>query len=211
MSQLDTLISQRIAANRAYRAGQPFMSDSDFDQLDSILRAQLPESHYAFKHEDSFSSEFQKDAPLTIHMGSQNKALTATALMKESFVLQHELHASLKIDGQSIEVTYIDRAYTRAITRGDDGVIGKDVSAVLDLVSSVPRTLPEHSPVNCVVRGELYLTKSGLDSINAILIKEGSEPFANTRNSVSSITRTLKHIRFAQYLSFMAFDIQEVA
>lgn len=210
MSQLESLISQRIAANRAYRAGQPFMSDSDFDQLDSILRAQLPQDHYAFKHEDSIFSEFQKDVPLTIHMGSQNKALTRTALVKEPFILSQELHGSYKIDGQSIELTYIDRTFTRAITRGDDGVIGKDVSAVLDLVHSVPRTLPQNAPLHCVIRGELYLTKSGLAKINQTLAQEGSEQFANTRNSVSSITRTLKHIRFAQHLSFMAFDMQEV-
>lgn len=210
MSNLSQLISQRIAANRAYRMGQPHMTDSDFDQLDSILRAQLPADHYAFAHEDSFESDFQTDAPLTIHMGSQNKALTRTALLKESFVLTHELHGSHKIDGQSIELTYRDFTLTRGITRGDDGIVGKDVSSVIDLVPSIPRTLANVSSPDWVIRGELYLTKSALAEINAILRAQGQEEFANTRNSVSSITRTLKHIRFARFLSFMAFDMDVI-
>ncbi|HVX91415.1 MAG TPA: NAD-dependent DNA ligase LigA [Candidatus Paceibacterota bacterium] len=94
----------------------------------------------------------------------------------------------LKIDGLKIVYTYEKGKLVTAATRGD-GVIGEDVTHNIRTVKSIPQTLPE--PIDCVVEGEVYLTRSGLAALNKKRQKEGLPLFANPRNAAAGSIRQL--------------------
>jgi len=94
----------------------------------------------------------------------------------------------LKIDGLKIILTYKKGALTVAATRGD-GIIGEDVTHNIRTIRSVPKELPR--PLDIVVEGEVYLTRSGLKKLNEKRRKEGELEFANPRNAAAGSIRQL--------------------
>src|SRR5262249_39545098 len=94
----------------------------------------------------------------------------------------------LKIDGLKIVYTYEKGKLVTAATRGD-GVIGEDVTHNIRTVKSIPQTLPE--AIDCVVEGEIYLTRSGLAALNAKRKKQELPLFANPRNAAAGSIRQL--------------------
>jgi DNA ligase (NAD+) len=87
-----------------------------------------------------------------------------------------------KIDGFGIELTYKKGMLTLGATRGD-GRIGEDVTANVRMVKGVALKLRES--VDIVVRGEIYMTKSEFEAINAERAKRGEELFKNPRNTAA--------------------------
>lgn len=94
----------------------------------------------------------------------------------------------LKIDGLKIILTYEKGVLVTAATRGD-GLIGEDVTHNIRTIRTVPRKLPR--PVDIVVEGEVYLTRSGLKKLNEKRRKEGEPEFANPRNAAAGSIRQL--------------------
>lgn len=87
-----------------------------------------------------------------------------------------------KIDGFGIELTYKNGMLTLGATRGD-GRIGEDVTANVKMVKGVALKLRER--VDIVVRGEIYMTKTEFEAINAERAKQGEELFKNPRNTAA--------------------------
>lgn len=94
----------------------------------------------------------------------------------------------LKIDGLKIILSYEKGMLTTAATRGD-GVIGEDVTHNIRTIASVPKKLSR--PLDIVVEGEVYLTRSGLNKLNERRRKEGEPEFANPRNAAAGSIRQL--------------------
>ncbi|MFA6519200.1 MAG: NAD-dependent DNA ligase LigA [Candidatus Paceibacterota bacterium] len=94
----------------------------------------------------------------------------------------------LKIDGLKIILTYEKGVLTTAATRGD-GIIGEDVTHNIRTIRTVPKELPR--PIDIVVEGEVYLTRSGLEKLNEKRRKEGEQEFANPRNAAAGSIRQL--------------------
>jgi len=115
----------------------------------------------------------------------------------------------LKIDGLKIVYTYERGELAVAATRGD-GEVGEDVTHNIRTVKSVPQTLTE--PVDIVVEGEVYLTRSGLAKLNAARKKEGLPEFANPRNAAAGSIRQLDpRVAAARPLETFMYDIAELA
>ncbi|HUQ30110.1 MAG TPA: NAD-dependent DNA ligase LigA [Candidatus Paceibacterota bacterium] len=112
------------------------------------------------------------------------RGLTAAGLSKASPTYDLEL----KIDGLKIVFTYEKGKLIIAATRGD-GVVGEDVTHNVRTIHEVPKTLSR--PVDCVVEGEVYLTRSGLKKLNALRKAEGEPEFANPRNAAAGSIRQL--------------------
>lgn len=94
----------------------------------------------------------------------------------------------LKIDGLKIVLTYQKGVLTTAATRGD-GVVGEDVTHNIRTIQSVPKEIAR--AIDLVVEGEVYLTRSGFEKLNA-LRKSSNEPeFANPRNAAAGSIRQL--------------------
>lgn len=94
----------------------------------------------------------------------------------------------LKIDGLKVVLTYERGALVLAATRGD-GVVGEDVTHNIRTIASVPKKLTR--AVDCVVEGEVYLTRSGFAALNNRRARAGEPLFANPRNAAAGSIRQL--------------------
>ena len=93
-----------------------------------------------------------------------------------------------KIDGFGIELTYAQGVFALGTTRGD-GTTGEDVTANLRTVKGVALRLRE--PIDIVVRGEVYITKTDFVAINAARDERGEETFKNPRNLAAGSIKQL--------------------
>jgi len=99
--------------------------------------------------------------------------------------------AELKIDGASISLTYEDGVLVEGATRGD-GFVGEDVTANLRTIRDVPLRLRGKGHTGQITaRGEIYMTRSGFERLNAGRAKAGEPTFANPRNAAAGALRQL--------------------
>ena len=104
--------------------------------------------------------------------------------------------AEVKIDGLAVELTYEDGEYVRGATRGD-GVRGEDVTANLRTIREIPLSLPKDrkkggiAPSRLDARGEVYMEKLDLASLNRGRVRAGEPAFANPRNAAAGSVRQL--------------------
>ncbi len=98
----------------------------------------------------------------------------------------YEYVCELKIDGLAISLLYENALLSRAATRGD-GEQGDDVTKNVKTIKSIPLKLNTGSSdlQNLEVRGEIYLHRSDLVSLNIEREKNGEIPFANPRNAAA--------------------------
>jgi len=87
-----------------------------------------------------------------------------------------------KIDGLSLKVIYQHGKLVQAITRGD-GEQGDDVTANARTIMTLPLVLSEEIEIE--VTGEVYMTYTVFNRLNAELEAAGDEPFANARNAAA--------------------------
>lgn len=96
--------------------------------------------------------------------------------------------AELKIDGLHIVLTYVNGALVTAATRGD-GSVGEDVTHNVRTIRSVPQHLKQ--PIDLIVEGEIYLTRSGFAALNIEQQRLEKPLFANPRNAAAGSIRQL--------------------
>jgi DNA ligase (NAD+) len=198
--EIDQLRAELERHNRLYYAGEPEISDYDFDQLMRRLQemeAQHPE--YADPNSPSarVGGEPIAGFPPVIHdppMLSIDNAYSLDELREWHERVkrglgreQIEYEAELKIDGVSIDLLYENGALKRAATRGD-GVRGDDVTPNVRTV----RALPLHIDTKLrqlEVRGEIYIAKTDFAKYNEQLEEAGEEPLANPRNAAAGSLR----------------------
>ncbi|MBP6868492.1 MAG: NAD-dependent DNA ligase LigA [Candidatus Pacebacteria bacterium] len=96
--------------------------------------------------------------------------------------------AELKIDGLHIVLTYVHGRLVTAATRGD-GRVGEDVTHTVRTITGIPEMLTR--PLDIVVEGEVYMTRSGLETLNEKRRARGEQEFANPRNVASGSLRQL--------------------
>lgn len=117
--------------------------------------------------------------------------------------------AELKIDGLHIVLTYTAGKLMTAATRGD-GRIGEDVTHNIRTIESVPDTLAE--PIDLIVEGEVYMTRSGLAKLNKEREKAGEPQFANPRNAAAGSIRQLdSSIAAKRPLGVFLYDIGRIS
>jgi DNA ligase (NAD+) len=98
----------------------------------------------------------------------------------------------------------------RGATRGD-GATGEDVTENLLTIRSIPRRL-HGAPELLAVRGEVFMPKSTLESLNAERELQGLPPLANPRNAASGSMR--QHdpaVTASRRLDILVFNIQSAS
>jgi DNA ligase (NAD+) len=121
--------------------------------------------------------------------------------------------AEPKLDGLSVELVYRDGRFVRGSTRGD-GRVGEDVTSNLRTIRSVPlRLRSQHVSVPGLleVRGEVYIEKADLSSLNEERVNAGLASFANPRNLAAGSLRQLDpRVAAERPLKIFCYDVGRV-
>ena len=118
-----------------------------------------------------------------------------------------EYVAELKIDGLSVAVHYENGFLTAGATRGD-GRHGDDVTPNVKTIKKIPLKLKLDGSGHAEVRGEVFLSRSQFQKINAELEMLGEKTFANPRNCASGTLRMLDSATVAsRRLDMFPYDV----
>jgi len=193
-------------ANHAYYVlDKPEMSDAEYDRL--FRELQDLETH---------QPELRTPDSPTLRVGAEPAAAfkkhrhlvpmlsLANAFTEAELVEWEERNARLvpdvkeagytlevKIDGAAVSLTYDAGVLVTGATRGN-GIIGEDVTPNLRTVLDLPLRLQGKGwPKTMEVRGEVYLSKSQFERVNAEREKAGEPLFANPRNAAAGALRQL--------------------
>jgi DNA ligase (NAD+) len=102
--------------------------------------------------------------------------------------------ADPKVDGVAINLRYERGKLVLAATRGT-GQRGDDVTQNIRTIRAIPLVLREvkQYPIPNVleVRGEIYMPTAEFERMNAAVVAEGEEPFANPRNATAGTLKQL--------------------
>lgn len=184
-------IKQLEKASKTYYAGNPIMTDTEFDAAIIELRDNDPGN--------PFLKRVGTPVPGTVKvkhkipMGSLSNANNIQEF--EAWLLEDRpaICLSHKLDGSSLELIYENGSFVQAITRGD-GEYGEDVTKNVLKSGNVPLSI---DPSIISVRCECLIHVEDWE--------EHFEGDANPRNSAAGTLR--RHDgRNAQYLQFYAFD-----
>ena len=193
-------------ANHAYYVlDRPEMSDAEYDRLFRELQA-LEGAHPDLRTPDSPTlrvgaapaAAFQTHRHL-VPMLSLAHAFSEEELAEweaRNVRLVPEVSGGgytleVKIDGAAVSLTYERGVLATGATRGN-GVEGEDVTANLRTVLDIPLRLRGKGwPERMEVRGEVYLSRSQFERVNAERLRAGQPPFANPRNAAAGALRQL--------------------
>ena len=95
-----------------------------------------------------------------------------------------EYTCELKYDGASINLTYENGKFVKAVTRGD-GFQGDDVTTNIRTIKSIPLVLNSDFVSDFEMRGEIILPLDGFHKMNEERVANGEEAYRNPRNTAS--------------------------
>jgi DNA ligase (NAD+) len=111
----------------------------------------------------------------------------------------------LKIDGLKVVLEYERGILKTAATRGD-GSVGEDVTHNVRTIESIPLSIAR--PIDVIVEGEVWMSASQLEKINAERAKKGEELYANPRNVAAGAIRQLDPaITASRKLDVFVYDV----
>ncbi len=189
---------------RYYTLNDPQIPDADYDEL--VDRLENLEHEYDLFSEgsptqrvgsspSSLFSEVKHEVPML----SLDKVVDGAGLrsfnnrvitrLDSSPVLDYSCEP--KVDGIAVSLLFEGGRLVRGSTRGD-GERGEDITQNIRNLSGIPHKLisvPSNSRLE--VRGEVFLSKSGFESLNQRAEKDGTKIFVNPRNTASGAMRQL--------------------
>jgi DNA ligase (NAD+) len=186
MSQaIKNIISQTnqelLTAQTAYYAGNPIMTDTEYDALEGKLTALVTANpQYANAASVLIQVGVEENSSLRIPhtkpMLSIQNYYTPEAFADAAKNYGNWLLIEPKFDGCSCELTYIEGVLTRAVSRGD-GNSGEDQTAQVKACTQIPQKIKTNIH-DLRIRGEIVMRNSELARINSL----GGKIHANTRN-----------------------------
>lgn len=190
-------------SNAYYNNDAPLVTDEEYDRHMQELK-HLESAHPEWIAEDSPTQNVGGKRVLgipvthTVPMLSLEDVFTREDV--ENFVNavqsvdpQATFSVEEKIDGLSLSLEYRDGKLVRASTRGD-GHEGEDVTENVRQMKDVPQTIRDEfindAPNGYFeVRGECYMRTDDFETVNARLLGEGKNLFANARNCAAGTLR----------------------
>lgn len=198
MTMIDELKNKIASANKAYRSGNPVMSDQAWDGLLESLQKHISEDDFNTFRDSLHEVKGKVRHPFI--MGSLDKLKAEEPTEVKKFIKEHcrTLNVSAKVDGISCRLHYENEKLVSASTRGD-GTFGEDLTDKIKFVKGIPQTLPgSHLMGDSIdIRGELVILKSDFEKMTG---------FANGRNAVAGIMgrkdwnpEDIKNVSFIAY------------
>ena len=221
------LAARITAANAAYYADDPSMTDAEWDQLfrrlvaietafPALVTPDSPTQRVGAKLGDTFDEVRHRRPMLSLSNAFSHDELRAfDARVRRGLDLPAAPEpapdlryvAELKIDGLAITLRYERGRFVQGATRGD-GTTGEDVTANLRTIKTVPQRLAE--PATLDARGEVYMPKSEFARINAERGEAGLPLYANPRNSgAGSLRQKDPAVTAARQLSTWSYQLIE--
>jgi len=189
------------------------ISDAEYDAL-YLKLVSLERQHPALIDPDSPTQRIGAKSTGFGKVKHEDKRMLSLDNMKTAedvinYLGHEEVVLEPKIDGASLKLFYRKGRLVQAVTRGN-GMEGDDVTANARTIMTVPLVLTE--PVNINVVGEVYMTFTTFNDLNARLEEEGSELLANPRNAAAGTLKlkdpkevAARSIRFVAYGSTTEF------
>lgn len=214
--------------NTEYYAGDPTVSDADFDAAMREL-ADLEAAHPELAADDSptnvvgatSANATFAEVGHAVPMMSIDNAMSIDELRGwadrvrrrlDSAGVTSPVHYSceLKIDGLAMSLRYENGRFVRAATRGN-GRVGEDVTANVATISEIPHDLGGDAPEVLEVRGEVYLPVAVFNLLNEARDAAGEPRYANPRNTAAgSLRQKDATITRTRHLSFWCYQLGEL-
>lgn len=187
-----------------YNLNTPSISDSQYDDLYRLLVA-LERENPGIVTPDSPTQRVAGNVSSTFEPVPHDPPMLSldNAASEEDFLAWHSRMAraigtdnfpmvvEYKFDGVAIRADYVNNLFHLAATRGN-GSIGEDVTQNARAVKSLPLSIyaPDlFSAPRFQVRGEIYMPRAALQSLNAARDDAGEDPYSNTRNAAAGALR----------------------
>ena len=197
----------------------PVISDYEYDMLMNRLKA-LEAEHPELITPDSPTqrvggealSQFepvQHQVPLEslTDVFSYDELFSFGERMDSMLGSAHDYVVEPKIDGLSMSLEYENGIFVRGATRGD-GITGENVTENLRTVRSLPLRI-ENAPQRLIVRGEVYMSKTVFEELNAQREIKGEALLANPRNAAAGSMRQLDpKVAASRKLDIICFNLQ---
>jgi DNA ligase (NAD+) len=196
----DTL---RFHEYRYYVLNDPLISDTEYDQLFSLLQRieqanpeLITNTSPTQRVGSSLNAGFQTVAHM-VPMLSLENSYNADDLIDwdrkaREVAKKDELEYCIepKFDGASISLIYENDQLARGATRGN-GVEGDDVTTNMKQIRSIPlhASFSEYGLQVVEIRGEVMMSKKNFKAYNDQLAEQNIPPLANPRNAASGSLR----------------------
>lgn len=187
-----------------YVLNQSSVSDREYDALykeleeieknnPELRRKDSPTQRVGNQPQDAFEKTVRKEKMFSLENTYNHDELCAFYERVKSVLENEPLEwiVEPKVDGLSIECTYENGLLVLGSTRGD-GYIGENVTENIKTIRSVPLKLRGDGANRTVtIRGEVYLDRKDLSTINKERVKEELPEFKNPRNAAAGSLRLL--------------------
>lgn len=214
-----------VKANQSYGDGESKMDDSTYDCywrrlqflineiklhypeyiledniLDTVGYTKLKTKHFeSVKHES--------------HMGSLDNCFTVQEFesfltkIKNEGIVVNEFVSEFKYDGFGLSLIYKHGMLTQAITRGD-GYVGENIIANVKHLGNISYYVKRFAKKETVeIRGEVILSLSNFSLLNEYRKQKGEKLYANPRNAVAGIMRSLDYEDLPIKIEFKPYEL----
>lgn len=177
-------IKQRIIeANKAYREGQSFLTDQEYDDLLESLKTEMSEEEYeefvSTLNEGSIEKNVDGKVKHPFILGSLTKLKAEEPEVVLKWIkdnIKNMLSVSAKVDGISFRCEYMNGKLIAGVTRGD-GYFGMNATSKVKYIKGIINELPNGFTGN--IRGELVCFKEDFEHVK--------DKYANPRNFVAGV------------------------
>ena len=204
LTRMKELISIIKEADKAYYGDDdPVMTDKEYDSLMDELKELEAATGIVFANSPSkrvggYNKTELKKVSHSKPMLSAKKTKSVDAALV--FAGGNDVMLSWKMDGLSLVLRYENGCFKQAITRGEDGLVGEDVTHTVKYLRNVPQKVACRRPFE--VRGEGVVSWADHQ-----LLTRGSEP-SHPRNTAAGLVRALTPDKGAlAHMDFYAFEL----
>jgi len=171
-----------------------------------FVTADSPTQRVEGKVSDKFQKAEHKERMLSFNDAfSQQDMIDWENKIKKLSTEKSDYFCEDKIDGLAVSLIYKKGVLIRGATRGN-GKIGENVTTNLKTIESIPLRLEK--PIDCEVRGEVFITKKSFESLNKDRAKKDLSAYANPRNLAAGSIRQLdSKVTANRGLSFLAWQL----